>query len=41
LATSAASRPYAAYNFLVKISGYSSAAFAECVIPAAEIDVME
>jgi phage tail-like protein len=42
LATSAASRPYGAYNFLVKISGYnSSAAFTECVIPAAEIDVME
>lgn len=42
MATSAASRPYGAYNFLVRISGYdSSAAFSECVIPAAEIDVME
>ena len=41
MATSAASRPYGAYNFLVKISGYSSTAFSECTIPAAEIDVME
>ena len=41
LATSAASRPYGAYNFLVKIPGIVSVAFAECVIPAAEIDVIE
>lgn len=41
MATNSPPRPYGAYNFLVEISGLTSAAFAECVIPAAEIDVME
>lgn len=41
MATSASSRPYGAYNFVVRITGYNSAAFTECIIPAAEIDVME
>jgi phage tail-like protein len=37
----ASSNPYGVFNFIVKISGYASAAFAECALPSASIEVME
>lgn len=35
------SNPYGAFNFLVTIDGVTVAAFAECILPAVSIEVLE
>jgi len=37
----AANNPYDAFNFLVVIDGVPAAAFSDCILPAASIDVVE
>jgi phage tail-like protein len=37
----ASANPYDAFNFIVEITGVSSAGFTECLLPVASIDVLE
>jgi len=41
LPTASSPNPYVAYNFLVEIAGVQAAAFTECILPVASIEVIE
>lgn len=41
MSTTSSPNPYVAYNFKVEFSGIQAAAFTECILPVASIEVIE